>query len=98
MEQHITDMLEHMAKSHEELARILEAGRDIAVHLAHVIEAIPDRGMTFLEEGREGLAEQVMEVNGSVAAYLNSIGDLEEAIGENLKHVMKQLTELPDEE
>jgi hypothetical protein len=91
-------MIHHMARAHEELARILEAGRDIAVHAARLIEAIPDRGMTFLEEGREGLAEQVMEVNGSVVAYLNSIGDLEEAIGDNLKHVMKQLTESPEEE
>ena len=98
MEHHITNTIEQMAKSHEELARILEAGRDITVHMSHLIETIPDRDMSFLAGGRTELMEQTTEVNGSVTAYLNSIGDLEEAVGDNLKHAMKQLSAGTDEE
>lgn len=98
MEQSITDMIEQMARSQEELAHMLSASRDIAVHMTYLIEDIPDENMSFLSGGRESFMEHVGELNGSVSAYLNSISELEDTLGDTLKIVMKQIEEVLDEE
>ena len=89
VEHHITAMLEHMADSDQQLAEILAAGRDIAVHMSYLVETIPNENFTF--EDLETIAESASLVNASVVAYLNSIGGLEEAIAEHLQCVMKEL-------
>lgn len=98
MEQHITEAIGHMAKAHEELARILEAGRDICVHMCFLIENIPDMDASFISAGRETITEQAGEINTSVSTYLNSIGDLQEAAANNLGLVMKELKDGDAEE
>lgn len=98
MEHHISNIVEHMAKSHEELSNTLRASRDIAMHMAYLIESIPDENVSFLREGRQMLLNESSELNGSISSYLNSIGDLQEALGDNLKLIMKQLREEAEQE
>lgn len=98
MEHHISNIIGHMAKSHEELAHILQAGRDLTVHMSYLIDNIPDQNMSFMDGGKDALMEEATELNGSVTAYLNSIGELEDAIGDNLKLVMKQIRDELEQE
>ncbi|WP_099093094.1 nucleoside-diphosphate sugar epimerase [Paenibacillus yonginensis] len=89
MDQKITDILMHMAHSHQQLARVIDAERHITVRMAQIVHALPDEEPDF--EGVEGMLESTSSVNKSIIAYLNSIADLEEAIAENLTQVMTEL-------
>ncbi|WP_138496617.1 nucleoside-diphosphate sugar epimerase [Paenibacillus pinistramenti] len=89
MEQKITDIVMHMAHSHQQLARIMDVERHITVRMAHIVHELPDEDPDF--EGVEGLIESVSSINKSIISYLNSIGDLEESMSENLTHVMTEL-------
>lgn len=42
--------------------------------------------------------EHALELAGNVTAYLNSLGDLHEALADNLEPVMEQLREQAEEE
>jgi len=95
MEQKITAIVHHMAKSHRELARILESKRDIVVRAAGLTTYIPsEHGAT---DGPEAVWEQSGAVAKSLTAYLNSLADLEEALAENLSTVVKELQASEDE-
>ncbi|GFR39063.1 hypothetical protein PRECH8_23590 [Insulibacter thermoxylanivorax] len=90
------DFLSHMAKAHEELANILLAAKDIALHTAHeLVSVVPVQGMTF--RGKDAVLEQAMNLTSNVAAYLNSIGDLQEALADNLEPVLENLREQEEE-
>jgi methyl-accepting chemotaxis protein len=89
VEQKVTAIIEHMAKSHQEMANILEAKRHVAVTMSHVITAIPDTHMSF--SGLDSMTEYSMGITENITSYLNSLADLEEAIAENLGYVMKEL-------
>lgn len=96
MENKITSIIEYMAKSHLEMASILEAKRYITVHMANMIDQIPDINPTFGEI--EDLIVNSLEVTKGVTNYLNSLATLEEAIADNLALIMKELKEQPSEE
>lgn len=97
MERQLTDILEHMAKAHEELSRILRSTRDITMHTAeHLVTTLPDHQPNF--QRKEGIMEHALELAGNVTAYLNSLGDLHEALADNLEPVMEQLREQAEEE
>lgn len=89
MDQQITTIISHMAKSHLELAKIIEAKRQSAVHAAKLIAAIPNENPSM--EGHEGTTDFALQVTKSVTSYLNSLADLEEAVADNLTQVMKEL-------
>ncbi|MEI7028212.1 nucleoside-diphosphate sugar epimerase [Paenibacillus sp. y28] len=89
MEQRVTDTIEHMAKSHGEMAKILDAKRHIAVRMSQIIVAIPDVGMTF--GSVLDVTASAMDVSKNIAAYLNSFAELQDGIAENLSIVMKEL-------
>lgn len=95
MEQKITDMIIHMSHSHGQIARIIDAERQIAVRIAQIIHAIPDAEPAF--DGTDGLIENTGRINKSVVSYLNSIADLEEAMAENLGLVIKELKDQDEE-
>lgn len=98
MEHDITDMLEHMAKSHEQLARLLKFGRDTTVHMSSLITAIPNRDASFIATEQAAVWLHAGELTASITSYLDSIGNLQEAAAENLELVMKGLTDDPEEE
>ncbi len=96
MEQQITSMIHYMAKSQEEMARIIEAKRHVAVRMAHLVCHIPDEHPDFA--GVDGLSEHSLDVTKSITAYLNSLADLEEAITEQMSLVMKEMGDKESEE
>jgi hypothetical protein len=96
MQDEITRIIEHMAKAQHEMARILEAKRFVAAHMATLVEQIPDHDPSFGEI--HDLMENSLSVTKSVAGYLNSLADLEDAIADNLIHIMKDMKEQPSEE
>lgn len=95
MDHLVSSIIGHMAHSHQQLARILQAQKDVAVSMARVIDAIPDAHHTFADV--ETVAEQSSGVTKSVCSYLNSLAALEESIAENLDDVMKEMTQQEEE-
>lgn len=89
MQQLLDEMIAHMSVSHTQLARVLEAERHIAVRMAQVIHAMPDRHPDF--GGMEGLMERSHNVGKNVVSYLNGIAELQEALAEHLAAVMKEM-------
>lgn len=88
MEQKISEIIVHMSNSHQQMARIIDAEREVAVRMAQIVHAIPDGEPAF--EGTPGLLENTGRVNKSVISYLNAIADLQEAMAENLGLVLKE--------
>ncbi|MNC69068.1 hypothetical protein D3C75_1197250 [compost metagenome] len=84
-----------MSHSHTQMARVIQAERQVAVRMSQLLHAIPDDMPAF--DGTEGVMENAGRVNKSVISYLNAIADLEEAMAENLGYVMKELR-VSDEE
>ncbi|WP_166240442.1 nucleoside-diphosphate sugar epimerase [Paenibacillus turpanensis] len=82
-------ILHHMAKSHSELARILEAKRDTIIHAAAVVGGLPDRNTSFCTT--EDIAEHSLSLTKNLAAYLYSLSELEEALAENLTCLVKEM-------
>ncbi|HEY0828143.1 MAG TPA: nucleoside-diphosphate sugar epimerase [Bacilli bacterium] len=89
MEQQVTSTIKHMANSHQEMARILEAKRDMVVHLANLITQLPDMEISF--KGLEEVSKNSMLITENITSYLIGLAEFEEAIAENLSHVMKEL-------
>lgn len=95
MHQQVTSIIEHMASSHWEMTKILEAKRHVAVRMAQLVHEIPHENPTFGDI--EGLMEKSLSVTKNIAAYLNSLADLSDAIADNLILIMKEV-EIPDGE
>lgn len=95
MDHQIDSAIHHMATSHQQIARILEAKRQSAANASQLVQAIPD---DHRFEGFEELVKNAGMVTQSVTAYLNSIAELEEAVASNLEHVMKQLKDTDGDE
>lgn len=89
MEQKITEMIAHMSHSHQQMARVIDAERQVAVRMAQIVHAIPDAEPAFA--GTPGILENTGRINKSVVSYLNAIADLQEAMAENLGLVIKEL-------
>lgn len=96
MEKQISELLAHMARAHEELAAILQASKDITLHTAQdLVGTLPQHGIA---SGKDACLESALALAGSVVAYLNSIGDLQDALADNLEPVMEQLHGESEEE
>ncbi|MFX3632609.1 MAG: nucleoside-diphosphate sugar epimerase [Candidatus Pristimantibacillus sp.] len=95
MQHIVTEIMEHMSHSHTQMARILEAKRDVTVRMAEVVKAIPDQNPNF--GGTEGLLGNSEMLLGSLVSYLNSIADFEETLAAHLAFVMKEI-DLEEEE
>lgn len=85
----ITKVLQHMAHTHEQMARILDAERHVAVRMSQIVHDLPDADPDF--GGFSGLVESSGQVNKNIIAYLNALADLEEAMAEGVGRVIKEL-------
>lgn len=95
MEEKITEIIVHMSHSHQQMARVMDAERQVVVRLAQIVHAIPDTEPGF--DGVSGLIENTGRINKSVISYLNAIADLQEAMAENLGFVLKELRSQDEE-
>ncbi|GIP24108.1 MULTISPECIES: nucleoside-diphosphate sugar epimerase [Paenibacillus] len=89
MEQKITELILHMSHSHQQMARVIDAERQVAVRMAQIIHDLPDTEPSF--DGIDGLMENAGRVNKNVVSYLNAIADLQEAMAESLGILMKEM-------
>lgn len=85
----ITKVLQHMAHTHEQMARILDAERHVAVRMSQIVHDLPDADPDF--DGISGMIESTGQVNKNLIAYLNALADLEEAMAEGVGRVIKEL-------
>lgn len=88
MEQKVDEILLHVSQSQQQLTKLLETERHVAVRMAQIIHNLPDEDPEF--GGLGGLMDNSSEVNKSVIAYLNGLADLEESMAELLERVMKE--------
>lgn len=91
----VNEMLNHMSFSHQQLARIIDSQRHVAVRMSQIVHDLPDCDPDF--GGVSGIMENSGRVNKSIISYLHSIAELEEAIAESLSLVMKEIC-IPEEE
>ncbi len=97
MEKQVSEILEQMAKSHDELSRILHSTREIAVHLAvQLVNEIPNENASF--RSQDAIMRRSLDIAVNVTSYLNSIGDLQEALAENLEPIIEGLQDHTVEE
>ncbi|WP_410515112.1 nucleoside-diphosphate sugar epimerase [Paenibacillus sp. BR2-3] len=89
MQNKITKVLQHMAHTHEQMARILDAERHVAVRMSQIVHDLPDEQPDFGDTS--GLIESSGQVNKNIIAYLNALADLEEAMAEGVGRVIKEL-------
>jgi len=89
MDEQITSIIGHMSNSHAELANLLEVKRDMVVHMARMVLAIPDTPAAF--GGVDTITENSVAITEIITGYLNRLAELEEALAENLTHVMREL-------
>ena len=89
MEQLIDEVVEHLSISHQQLARILEAERHVAVRMAQIVHSMPDQHPDL--GGFDGMLEGAQAVGKNLVAYLNGIAELQEALAEHLTTVVKEL-------
>ena len=95
MQHQVTRIIEHMARSQAEMASILEAERHVTVHMARLVHEIPAELPGF--PGIDALTEHAMSVTKNVAAYLNSLADLEDALADQLAVIVK-IVDIPEGE
>lgn len=96
MEEKITSILEHIAKSQHKLADILEAKRIVVAHMAIMLNQIPDRDPSLGEI--KPLMEHSLAVSKGIATYLNSLAELEDALADNIAPVVNMMKEVPSDE
>ncbi len=89
MEHQVTISIEFMMRSHYHLTRILEAKKETTAHVSRVVSGMPSRPAAY-GEGEPAL-EVALEVAQTVAAYLGSLGDLQEAMADNLEIIMAEI-------
>ncbi|MFD0712410.1 nucleoside-diphosphate sugar epimerase [Paenibacillus sp. GCM10027626] len=96
MQHSVTELIEHMSSSHEQMARVLEAKRSVAVRMAQMVHILPDQNPDF--GGMAGLMSSSQTVTASVVAYLNSIADLQETIATTIHAIMTETGEEEEKE
>ncbi|MFP4978929.1 nucleoside-diphosphate sugar epimerase [Paenibacillus sp. CN-4] len=95
MQNQITKVLQHMAHTHEQMARILDAERHVAVRMAQIVHDLPAEDPDFGDSA--GLIESAGQVNKNIIAYLNAIADLEEALADQVGRVIKEMNGTDEE-
>ncbi|MHA0857012.1 nucleoside-diphosphate sugar epimerase [Paenibacillus sp. CMAA1364] len=89
MQNKITEMVTHISHSHQQMARVIDSQRHVAVRMSQIVHSLPDANPDF--QGVDGIIESSSRVNKSIISYLNSIAELEESIAESLTQVMKEM-------
>ncbi|MDF2814889.1 MAG: hypothetical protein K0Q81_1089 [Paenibacillus sp.] len=96
MEHQVTSIIGHIARSHYEMARVLESKRESITNISHIITAMPNENLGL--GGAKVVGEGALDIAKSVTAYLQSIADLEDAIAYHLETVIKELADHDEEE
>jgi len=91
-----TEIVVHLSQSYQQLARILDAKRHIAMRMAELVHTLPDVHPQLGE--LDGLLDHSAQVTKSVIGYLNSLADLEDTVAESLTSVMQAVKASSDEE
>lgn len=89
MQDLMTEIVVHLSKSHQQMARILDAKRQVTVRMAHLVQALPDEHPKF--NGLDGLLDSSSQVTKSVVSYLNSLAELQEAVADSMTNVVKAM-------
>lgn len=87
MQELMNEIVVHLSHSHQQMARILDAKRQITVRMAQMVSMLPDEHPQL--NGLEGLLDSSSQVTKSVIAYVNSLADLEEAMADSLTQIVK---------
>jgi hypothetical protein len=95
MQNKVDNLLVNISHSHQQMARLLDAERQVVVRMSQVIHDLPDEDPRF--DGIPGILDSSGQVNKSIVSYLNGIADLQEAMAEMLVRVVKEVTD-PEEE
>ncbi|MCR8846164.1 nucleoside-diphosphate sugar epimerase [Paenibacillus sp. SC116] len=94
-EDKVNEIIVHMAHTHNQMAKILQAKRQVAVRMSQLVHAVPDE-LPQIEHVSE-VKMQSGQVTRCLIDYMVSIAELEEAMADQLKLVLKDLHE-PEEE
>ncbi|RUS44646.1 nucleoside-diphosphate sugar epimerase [Cohnella sp. AR92] len=95
MQELMTEIVVHLSHSHQQMARILDAKRHVAVRMAQMIQTLPDEHPQL--NGLEGLLESSSQVTKSVISYVNGLADLQEAMADSLTQIVKALADTDEE-
>lgn len=68
MQNKIDEIITHMSHSHQQMARVLEAERHMAVRMSQIIHDLPDSDLEF--DGVSGIIESSGQINKNIVAYL----------------------------
>ncbi|QMV40813.1 nucleoside-diphosphate sugar epimerase [Cohnella cholangitidis] len=96
MQELLTEIVVHLSKSHQQMARILDAKRHVTVRMAHLVQTLPDENPQFTD--LSGIVDSSSNVNKNVVSYLNSLADLQEAFADSMTNVVKAMGSSADEE
>ncbi|QAY66605.1 nucleoside-diphosphate sugar epimerase [Paenibacillus protaetiae] len=88
MQQQVTELIEHMSHSHLQLARMLEAERDVVIRMAEIVLDLPDEGPDL---GEDGLMDSAQMLTQSVVSYLASMAELQETLAVHMQYLMKEM-------
>jgi len=89
-----TDIIRHLSQSHQQMARILSAERQVVVRMAEMVGGLPD---TSWFDDINGMLDSTADVTKSLISYLNSLADLEESMADSLANVLETLRESDEE-
>ncbi len=95
MQELMTEIVVHLSHSHQQMARILDAKRQVAVRMAQMVHILPDEHPQL--DGLEGLLDGSSQVTKSVIAYVNSLADLQEAMADSLAQLVKAAADTEEE-
>ncbi|MCM3785874.1 nucleoside-diphosphate sugar epimerase [Neobacillus mesonae] len=95
MQQRLDEMLVHLANSHQQIARVLEAERHVNVRMAEMISVMPDILPHFTD--MQGLIDGTGQLNTGIVAYLGHLADLEEMIADSIGHIVREMAEVDEE-
>jgi len=95
MQELMTEIVVHLSHSHQQMARILDAKRQVAVRMAQMVHILPDEHPQL--DGLEGLLDGSSQVTKSVIAYVNSLADLQEAMADSLTQLVKAAADTEEE-
>jgi hypothetical protein len=90
MDHSIEASLDGIAKSQEQLARLLAAKSDLVLHMARMVTEVPLQDETVM--GSEAAyTEAAQGISKQLSAYLHTLGDLEAALADNVKAAIEEL-------
>lgn len=94
--QYANQMYASSAFSSEQLARLVQAQKEIACHLSFYLCAKDDQ--QFYALGRERVIEYAKNLNENIISYLNGISGYEDVLADQVELVMKQIGEKEEAE